>query len=257
MKHACVIGWPIEQSKSPLIHGYWLEKHGISGTYGKRAVAPEGLAAFVEEAWSEGLAGFNATLPHKEALMDLVQPDETAQAIGAINTVYRGSDGWIGANTDGLGWWNSLQLKHAPSHALVLGAGGAAKAVVNTLASKGCQVTLSNRTRSRAEALGFEVMDWQGETWDGRGFDLIVNTSACGMKGQNPLTLKHLDSGAVVSDLVYTPLETQLLRSAEALGGLPIGGLGMLLHQAAGGFEKWFGVLPAVTPELHASVLAA
>lgn len=257
MKTACVIGWPIEQSKSPLIHGYWLKKHGIEGRYDKRAVEAQNLTAFVHEAWEEGLQGFNATMPHKNALMDIVQPDATAEAIGAVNTVYRGPHGWQGTNTDGLGWWRSLRLDQVPTRALVLGAGGAAQAVIHTLVQQGSQVIVSNRTRAKAAALGQGVMDWQGGDWDARGFDLIVNTSACGMKGENPLTLTHLDPGAVVSDLVYTPMETTLLSSAKALGGVPIDGLGMLLHQAAGGFEKWFGVLPEVTEELRAAVLAA
>ena len=108
MKRACVIGDPIEHSKSPLIHGYWLKKYGIEGAYEKRHIKPEDLKNFVRQAWDEGLEGFNATIPHKEALMGLVQPDETARVIGAINTVYRGQNGWVGTNTDGAGWWQSL-----------------------------------------------------------------------------------------------------------------------------------------------------
>ena len=254
--HARVIGWPISHSKSPLIHNYWLQKYGIDGAYDKVAVAPDALAQFVQDAWDCGLAGFNATIPHKTALMDLVTPDATAQQIGAINTVYRGETEWIGTNTDGQGWWHSLGLGVAPSRGLVIGAGGAAKAIVHTLDQHGTDLTLTNRTRARAEALGHRVLDWPGPNLDGRGYDLIVNTSACGMNGDNPLTLTHLDPGTLVSDLVYTPLETQLLASARALGGVPIDGLGMLLHQAAGGFEKWFGVRPEVTPELRQAVLS-
>lgn len=253
--HARVIGWPIEHSKSPLIHTYWLNQYGIDGVYKKTAVQPQDLPKFVQDAWDCGMAGFNATIPHKEALMDLVEPDATARAIGAINTVYRGEAGYMGTNTDGIGWWRSLGLSDAPTNALVLGAGGAAKAIVHTLLGLGTHVTLSNRTRARAEAFGQAVLDWPGDQIDGRGYDLIVNTSACGMNGQNPLTLTHLDPGTVVSDLVYTPMETQLLASAKALGGVPVDGLGMLLHQAAGGFEKWFGVRPEVTEELRAHVL--
>lgn len=256
-KHARVIGWPIEHSKSPLIHTYWLEQHGIDGHYDKTAVEPEDLAKFVQDAWDCGMAGFNATIPHKEALMDLVEPDETAKAIGAINTVYRGPDRWVGTNTDGKGWWRSLNFQKPPTSALVLGAGGAAKAIVHTLASHGGTIAVTNRTRDRAEALGHDVIDWPGDQIDGRGFDLIVNTSACGMKGGNPLTLTHLDPGTIVSDLVYTPIKTTLLQSTEDLGGMPVDGLGMLLHQAACGFEKWFGVRPDVTEELRNHVLNA
>lgn len=257
MKRATVIGWPIEHSKSPLIHGYWLDKHGIEGSYDKTAVRPEDLADFIRRSWEEGLAGFNATIPHKVMLMDMIEPDETAKAIGAINTVYRGDQCFIGTNTDGLGWWHSLGQASAPKHALVLGAGGAAKAVVHTLRTLGSEVTVSNRTHAKAEALGEAVIDWPGAEIDGRGYDLIVNTSACGMKGENPLILIHLDPGTLVSDLVYVPLETQLLASTKALGGAPIDGLGMLLHQAAGGFEKWFGVRPEVTEELRQHVLSS
>ncbi len=256
-KHARVIGWPIEHSKSPLIHTYWLEQHGIDGHYDKTAVAPEGLAKFVQDAWDCGMAGFNATIPHKEALMDLVEPDETAKAIGAINTVYRGPDGWIGTNTDGEGWLKSLNLKCRPSMALIIGAGGAARAVDYALSKIPVEIKLTNRTLAKAKAFGRMIEPWPGPQIDARGYDLIVNTSACGMNGENPLTLIHLDPGTVVSDLVYTPLRTHFLQSAEALDGIPVDGLGMLLHQAAGGFEKWFGVRPEVTEELREHVLNA
>lgn len=256
MTHACVIGWPIEHSKSPLIHGYWMKELGIESFYTKCAVRPEGLAEFVARSWDEGLLGFNATIPHKTALMDLVTPDAAAQAIGAINTVYRGTQGFIGTNTDGQGWWDCVALAQVPRNALVLGAGGAARAVVHTLASKGASVTVSNRTRARAVEFGHGVMDWTDGLIDGRGFDLIVNTSACGMNAKNPLTLTHLDPGTTVSDLVYVPMETQFLASARALGGGGVDGLGMLLHQAAGGFEKWFGVRPIVSAALRDFVLS-
>ena len=256
MTHACVIGWPIEQSKSPLIHGYWMKELGVQSFYTKCAVRPEELAEFVARSWEEGLFGFNATMPHKEALMDLVEPDETARAVGAINTVYRGDKGFVGTSTDGIGWWASLGRTKVPKTALVLGAGGAAKSVIHTLHQQGVMITVSNRTRSRAEELSPNVIDWQGVELDGRGFDLIVNTSSCGMKGQNPIRLTHLDAGTIVSDLVYTPMETELLASAKPLGGVAVDGLGMLLHQAVDGFELWFEKRPTVTPELRAFVLS-
>ena len=251
----CVIGWPIHHSKSPLIHGYWLKSYGIDGTYKARAVEPKALGQFVKDAWDAGLAGFNATLPHKEALMQLVEPDAISQAIGAINTVYRGREGFVGTNTDGIGWWRSLAPTTPPRSALVIGAGGAAKAVIHALCRHDVKIWLMNRTRARAESLGHEVLDWTGPEIDGRGYDLIVNTSSCGMNGNNPIRLSALDRGTLVSDLVYTPLNTELLMSAQALGGLPIDGLGMLLHQAAGGFERWFGTYPKVTEALRESVL--
>ena len=260
---ATVIGWPIEHSKSPLIHGYWLKEYGIDGSYDKTRVKPEDLAGFVQRAWDEGLAGFNATIPHKLALMDLVEPDRDGHLYGAINTVYRGPKGWMGTNTDGQGWWDSLGLDWQQKKALVIGAGGAASAICHALSQRGFGITLSNRTQEKAERLNDEgllsarILAWSGQEIDGRGYDLIVNTSACGMNGQNSLTLTHLDPGTVVSDLVYTPLETQLLASAKALGGVPVDGLGMLLHQAAGGFEKWFGVRPEVTEALRETVRAA
>ena len=256
MTYVCVIGWPIEHSKSPFIYGYWMKQHGVHSFYIKRAVRPEDLATFVETAWQEGLYGFNATIPHKEALMDFIEADKIAQAIGAINTVYRTDRGFMGTNTDGQGWWASLGLSCLPKSALVLGAGGAAKAIVYTLRQKGVSLTLSNRSRARAEAFGVPILDWPGAKLDGRGYDLIVNASACGLNGQHPIRLTHLDPGTVVSDLVYIPLETELLASARILGGVPIDGLGMLLHQAAGGFEKWFGMRPEVSAELRAYVLS-
>ena len=257
MIRATVIGWPIAHSKSPLIHTYWIQKYGLNGTYDKTAVHHDDLPAFVDQAWDRGLAGFNATIPHKQALLKLIEPDDRARAIGAINTVYRTPKGWIGTNTDGLGWWRALNLSTIPKSALILGAGGAARALIHTLFLKGVKIHVANRTRAKAEAMGQRVLEWPGYEIDGRGFDLIVNTSACGMNGENPLTLTHLDPGTLVSDLVYTPLRTRFLASAEDRGGIAIDGLGMLLHQAAGGFEKWFGIHPEITEDLRQMVLEA
>ena len=265
MKRATVIGWPVAHSKSPLIHSYWLKRYGIAGAYDKTAVRPENLPDFVQRAWDEGLAGFNATLPHKERLLDLVETDATARAIGAANMCYRGEQAFIGSNTDGEGWWRSLSqtwaAEEAPRTALVLGAGGAARAVVHRLKTLGSVVTVANRSRRRAEALGAQlgawVIDWPGAEIDGHGYQLIVNASTCGMHGENPLTLARLDPGSLVSDLVYAPITTQLLASAQTLGGRPVDGLAMLLHQAAGGFERWFGLRPEVTDDLRQAVAAA
>lgn len=256
-RKATVIGWPIKHSKSPVIHSYWLAEHGIDATYEKTAVAPQELEEWTQTAWDEGLTGFNATIPHKVSLMKLVEADIVATSIGAINTVFRGQNGWLGTNTDAAGWWSSLGLKNPPKNALIIGAGGAAKAIIYALMRQGTNLTITNRTKEKAAALGFKVIDWKGTSIDGRGFDLIVNSSACGMNNSNSLTLTNLDSGCVVSDLVYSPLKTEFLRSAADLGGVPIDGIGMLLHQAANSFEKWFGIMPAITNELKEHVLAS
>ena len=296
--YALIIGENIAHSKSPAIHNSWLKQHNLPGSYGFRNVSSGNLREFVLEAWEKGYRGFNATIPHKEALLqfpDLISPDPIACAIGAINTVYRqdGSNQFIGTNTDAYGWWKSLELTHPPKNALVIGAGGAAKAVIYALKNQGVAITITNRKPERAAhvagALGFALgagfafmsgqrgtglikqgaiaaagaavtakfIEWMDSRIDGRGYDLIVNCTSCGTHDENPIRLTALDPGTLVSDLVYTPLETQLLKSARELGGVPIDGLGMLLHQAAGGFEKWFGVRPEVTEDLRRRVLTA
>jgi len=266
MIRSCVIGWPISHSRSPLIHGYWLKKYGIEGSYTRQPVAPETLATFVSELGASGFSGCNVTLPHKEAVFALVtRADESTERLGAVNTVYLRDGETLGTNTDGEGFINSLKqaipdLSLAGTRAMVLGAGGASLAVVNALLEQGVEeLVVANRTLERAEQLrrrfGARVapLAWAqaGEQLGDCG--LLVNTTSLGMKGQPELQLdlSHLAVDTVVTDIVYTPLRTRLLSDAAGRGNRVVEGLGMLLHQAVRGFSLWFGVTPEVTPELH------
>jgi len=266
MIKACVIGWPISHSRSPLIHGYWLKQNGIDGSYVRQPVEPSELDAFIANLASAGLAGCNVTIPHKEAVFDLVtRADESTERLGAVNTVYLREGKLLGTNTDGEGFLNNLRsaaprLALANGRAVVLGAGGASLAVVNTLLEQGAsEVAVANRTREKAEQLrrrfGKRVMaiDW-ARAGDHLGeCSLLANTTSLGMKGQPELAidLSRLPGTAIVTDIVYTPLRTKLLSDAAARGNLVVEGLGMLLHQAVRGFALWFGVTPQVTGELH------
>lgn len=266
MRKACVIGWPISHSRSPLIHSYWLKQHGIDGSYTRQPIEPAALADFLSSLGKHGYAGCNVTIPHKEKAFQLVTPaDQSTERLGAINTVYLRDGKTLGTNTDGEGFINSL-LHGAPDLVLnnnrivVLGAGGASLAVVNAILEQGAgEVVVLNRTLEKAEQLQARF----GEritpvAWD-RAADqlsecsLLVNTTSLGMKGQPPLNidLTRLNSSAVVTDIVYTPLRTRLLEDASARGNRIVEGLGMLLHQAVRGFSIWFGVTPKVTPELY------
>jgi shikimate dehydrogenase len=257
---ACLIGWPAAHSRSPLIHHYWLRTLGIAGGYVIEAVPPDEFKDFV---------GANVTIPHKELALALSKPDERARAVGAANTLWFENGELCSTNTDVEGFINNLDAS-APGwdgceDALVLGAGGAAHAVVFGLLDRGIKrVHLANRTIARARALadqfGANVLP---VAWDARGdilprAGLLVNTTSLGMKGQPPLELDvgRLPSHAVVADLVYVPLDTPLLAAARAHGLKTVDGLGMLLHQAVRGFELWFGRRPEVTAELRALVEA-
>lgn len=266
MIRACVIGWPISHSRSPLIHGYWLKQHGINGLYTRQPVEPSSLKSFIADLGAAGYAGCNVTIPHKEAVFDLVaSADDSTERLGAVNTVFLRDGKPLGTNTDGEGFINSLsqgapELVLANQRAVVLGAGGASLAVVNALLSQGVsQVALANRTRGKAEQLrarfGERVVptDWDGVADQLDDCGLLVNTTSLGMKGQPPLELdlSRLAPKAVVTDIVYTPLRTDLLAQAAARGNTVVEGLGMLLHQAVRGFSLWFGVTPQVTQELH------
>lgn len=262
---ACVIGWPIEHSRSPLIHGHWLQVHGLSGAYTKEAVEPEHFEAFVRAMPDKGFVGGNVTVPHKEALHAMAdRRDEAAEAIGAANTLWFEDGALSVTNTDAHGFITNLDRgaegwdgNNGP--AVVLGAGGAARAILHGLILRDVPIRLLNRTPSRAE----ELADAFGSSvtvlpWDDRhdalsGSRLLVNTTTLGMQGAPALDL-HLDelpADAVVTDIVYAPLMTDLLLRAQTRGNRTVDGLGMLLHQAAPGFEKWFGVLPEVTPALR------
>lgn len=270
-RRACVIGWPVAHSRSPLIHGYWLKHYGIEGAYGREAVLPEDLAGFLGRLASLGFAGCNVTLPHKEAAYRLVEvQDQTTRRIEAVNTVYVEGDRLIGINTDAYGFVAHLRSvlpdwRGSGADVLVLGAGGAARAIIAGLLGAGVgRVVIANRTEARGRALARHFGDrvtpiaWAAIPEHLGRCDLLVNTTLLGMTGQPPLdiSLDGLRSGAVVADIVYAPLETGLLSQARRRGHPVVDGLGMLLHQAVPGFERWFGVRPRVTAALRDAVLA-
>lgn len=272
MKRACVIGWPVEHSRSPAIHRFWLKQYGIDGAYEKEAVPPAEAARFIRSLAERGYVGANVTLPHKlMALQAADIADEAARAIGAANTLWLDGAGRLHAsNTDAYGFMTNLNAQ-APHWnegrrpAMVLGAGGAARAILHGLIAAGVnRILIANRTRERAEALAasfapnVEVVDWDDRERALAGRGLLVNTTSLGMTGKGTLDidLAKLPSDAVVADIVYNPLETALLAAARARGNTVVDGLGMLLHQAVPGFERWFGVRPEVTPELRAHVAA-
>lgn len=266
MKRALVIGWPISHSRSPLIHNYWLRHYGIAGSYDRQPVPPDELGPFLRHMAEGGLAGCNITIPHKEkAVAHLDVVDAFARRLGAVNTVWVRDGKTHGTSSDGQGFLASLAAA-APgfsiqnARVLVLGAGGAARAIVAALVDAGAAtITVSNRTRARAEALlslGPGIVgasDGAGLAHDLAACDLLINTTALGMTGQPALALDlaPLKPSAVVADIVYTPLVTPLLRQAQSRGHVIVPGLGMLLHQAATGFELWFGRKPEVTAELY------
>jgi shikimate dehydrogenase len=268
VRAACVIGWPIAHSRSPLIHKYWLQQHGIAGDYRREAVSPEDFAAFVTDLPARGYVGANITIPHKEAALAASQPDDHARAVGAANTLWLDDGRLRSTNTDVEGFIDNLDAcapgwDRSLAKAVVLGAGGSALAVVDGLVRRGVErVHVVNRTEGRAQS----VRDRLGEAvqparWDDRAAvledaGLLVNTTSLGMTGSPALTLDlgRLRPDAVVSDLVYAPLETALLAEAKARGHRVADGLGMLLYQAVRGFSLWFGVKPQVTAELRALV---
>jgi shikimate dehydrogenase len=266
---ACLIGWPAAHSRSPLIHHYWLRMLGIEGGYNIEAVPPEGFAEFVLHLSTHGFVGANVTIPHKERALALTRPDERVRAVGAANTLWYQDGELRSTNTDIEGFINNLDACASgwdrAVEALVLGAGGASRAVVFGLIERGVRrVHVANRTVERARALadqfGAQVhpVSW-GEIADllPRA-ELLVNTTSLGLHGQSALELDigRLPPQAVVADLVYVPLQTPLLAAARARGLQTADGLGMLLHQAVRGFELWFGRRPQVTPELRALVEA-
>jgi len=269
MKRACVIGWPVAHSRSPLIHGYWLQRYGIDGSYVRHPVEPGNVGGFLHTLRDQGFAGCNVTLPYKEAAFAAAsQARPAARAAGAANTLWFEGDKLVADNTDSAGFMNSLSaaqpaLQIGGATISILGAGGAARGIVFALLERGAgEVRIFNRTRARADALaaafGARVTahDWRERADRSRDSFLLVNTTSLGMKGAGTLTMdvSVLDPGCVVADIVYVPLETPLLAAARARGLAAVDGLGMLLHQAVPGFEKWFGVRPDVTAELHALI---
>jgi shikimate dehydrogenase len=270
-RRACVVGWPVAHSRSPLIHGYWLERYGIAGEYRKEAVRPEDLACFLRNLPDWGYVGCNVTLPHKEGAFRAVEiADEATRRLGAVNTIFM-RDGQVwGTNTDGEGFLANLRSSQPSwsgigARITILGAGGAARAIAGALLAEGCaEIVIINRSRERAEDLcrhfrgPLRVAEWKEIGAELPGADLLVNTTTLGMTGQAPLEidLDLLARRALVADIVYAPLETSLIRKARAAGHPVAPGLGMLLHQAVRGFELWFGVRPEVTPDLHGLVAA-
>lgn len=267
---AFVIGHPISHSRSPLIHGYWLKQYGLQGRYEPLDIAPEALEEFLKTFATQGYCGGNVTLPLKEKTFELVRHlgriTETAEAIGAVNTLYYDSGVLIGDNTDALGFIGNLDSALGEGWdadaetALVLGAGGAARAVVAGLLSRKVKtVVIANRTKDRAEALRsmnpgrIRTADWREAQAEALLANLIVNTTSLGMAGQPPLDLRLNGAlkTAVAADIVYVPLLTPLLREAEMHNLRRVDGLGMLLHQAVPGFSRWFGVTPQVTDGLR------
>ena len=268
VRAACVIGWPVEHSRSPLIHNFWLDHYGIAGAYRREAVPPEGFAAFIGSLAARGYIGANVTLPHKEAALAPSQPDARALAVGAANTLWLDAGMLRSTNTDVEGFLDNLDAcaprwDRNPGTAVVLGAGGAARAVIYGLIARGVErVIVLNRTLGRAEVLrqkfGTRVQIVRWEELNGTLADaaLLVNTTTLGMQGQPglPVDLARLPADAVVADLVYVPVRTPLITAANARALRSADGLGMLLHQAVRGFALWFGTTPAVTPELRALI---
>lgn len=271
MIKAFVVGHPIAHSRSPLIHGHWLTEHSIDGSYERLDVAPADFPDFLRALPDSGFAGGNVTIPHKEAafaLVDTLTP--RAERIGAVNTLVVEGGRLRGDNTDAPGFCAHLDHSLGPDWpgrggAVILGAGGAARAIVVGLAERGLTcIRVANRTRGRAEAVAAlapgvaEALDWGDLPAAMREAGLLVNTTSLGMKGQPPLALDlaPLPAGGAVADIVYAPLETPLLAAARARGLAAVDGLGMLLHQAVPGFAAWFGVRPEVTPDLRAAIVA-
>ena len=268
---AGVMGWPVAHSRSPRLHGFWLERHQIDGAYVPLAVPPDRIGEALRALPVLGFRGANLTLPHKEAaLAYLDEIDANARRLGAVNTVTVRDDGSLrGENTDGFGFLAHLRdtvdgWRAEGRVAVVLGAGGAARAIAAALDDDGARsVRVLNRTRARAEALAeslggtIEALPWEERSDVLADADLLVNTTTLGMAGQPvlELDLSALPAAAVVYDIVYVPLETPLLKAARARGNPIVDGLGMLLHQARPGFEAWFGVKPAVDEDLRRFVL--
>lgn len=261
-KIAAVLGWPIEHSRSPLLHNFWLQRYQIDGAYIPLAVKVEDFKNVIQGMKAAGFKGCNVTIPHKEAAYqccDIV--DETAKKMGSVNTLWFTEDGKIhGTSTDGDGFVANLKdadVTLTDKKILILGAGGAARSVAYSLIQDGAQITITNRTLQRAEQLvrdlgAGQIIEWQSWIKELGQFDVLVNTTSLGMEGKDDylFDLQHASKDLVVTDIVYVPRVTPLLEAAELKGLKTVEGLGMLLHQARLGFTKWFGVDPAVDHEL-------
>jgi shikimate dehydrogenase len=268
-KAVCVIAWPAGHSRSPIIHNYWIKQHKFDAEYRREAVPPEKFADFVSNLRANGYIGANISVPHKEVALKLTEPDDRARAVGAANALWYDDDRLRSTNTDVEGFLANLDAAtpgwdRGLSTAVVLGAGGGARAVIFALLAREVgRVYVINRTVARAKALQkkfgnrIQVASWEETTGLLGGAGLLVNTTTLGMVGQPPLDLNlRCPPSLVVADLVYDPLVTGLLALARARGLRTADGLGMLLHQAVRGFQLWFGVRPEVTAELRALIEA-
>lgn len=264
---AGVLGWPVGHSRSPRLHNHWLAQYGIDGAYVPLPVRPDDFARAVTGLRAAGFAGANVTTPHKEAAFCLSDTlDDAARRAGAVNTLVFSAAGIHGRNTDGAGFLANLAAHGVGSGgpALLLGAGGAARAIAGALLAAGARVTVANRTPERAAALqaalpGLRLVDWGARRAALADQALLVNTTSLGMAGQPPLDLDFLGGappGLAVADIVYVPRRTALLARAEMQGLRTVPGLGMLLHQAVPGFSDWFGVVPVVDDETVALISA-
>lgn len=260
MLKAALLGYPVAQSLSPLLHGHWLKSYQINGSYEAIEVAPNDFAATITQLQREGYRGVNVTIPHKETAFSLVNSlCPNAQAIGAVNTIVMREDGALhGMNTDAYGFITSLKMQQidlnkALEHCFILGAGGAAKAVYYALKQAGAKtISISNRSAEKLAGFEAKAVAWDKKDESLHDVSLLVNTTSLGMRNQPPLAidLSTLPKHALVADIVYKPLQTALLKQAASQGNPIMGGLGMLIYQAAPAFEAWFGQEPAVTPEL-------
>lgn len=272
--NVCVIGWPIKHSRSPLIHGFWLQELGLSGSYTKHEVRPEALEDFLRNLSENGFVGCNVTLPHKERVFEIAdEKDASACAVSAANTVWLESGKLCVSNTDTEGFMAHL-AQSAPdwnktdAPVLILGAGGAARAIVYGFAAAGVsEIWIANRTKEKSETIAadfakpgttLKAINWEDRQSACMNASVIVNTTSIGMNddGQIGLDLTRQRNQTTVADIVYAPLETGLLRDARQAGHVAVDGLGMLLHQAVPGFQKWFGVRPKVTSDLRDIIVA-
>lgn len=269
---AGIMGWPVMHSRSPKLHNYWLQKHGLAGAYVPLGIQPMGLIAALRALPALGFSGCNITIPHKIHAMEAMDElSPTAKRIGAMNCVVVRPDGALyGTNYDGYGYIESVKeaapdWRAGDAPITVLGAGGGSRAVLVGLIDAGAtEIRLTNRSRHRAEQLAADlggpirVVDWESRSRALEGAAMLVNTTSNGMVGQPELdiALDALPGDALVSDIVYAPLETKLLAAARRRGNRCVDGLGMLLHQARPAFRDWFGILPEVTKELRASIVA-
>ncbi len=267
---ACVMGWPIMHSRSPLLHNYWFKHHGLAGTYVPLAIRPEGLAAALRALHPLGFAGASLTIPHKQQALTIVdEVDAVARNIGAISCVIVGSDGKLtGTNNDCYGFIHNLKQTYPDWRAdagpvVVIGAGGGSRAVCYGLAQEGAtEIRLVNRTLARAQSLAAEfggpiqALPWEQRNDALAGAAMVVNATSQGMLGLPALDIRldRLPAAALAADIIYTPLETPFLAAARERGNRTINGLGMLLHQGRPAWQAWFGIEPEVTPELRALV---